>query len=236
MKHHLLDRPVWNALNGRQAHVAVGGDGARRFLPNIGPLASACDDKGVSLAQLAALIPPDDTLLLLQSDDIVLAPDVEVVARALGVQMVLERLNAPAPVAAHIENLTIVDIPAMLALANLTKPGPFKDGTSQLGDFIGIKENGVLVAMAGERMKHEGYTEISGVCSHPDLRGRGFASALTVIAAKRILERGETPYLHTYAANAAAIKLYVRLGFRIRREMQIAVIAKAPKSSESPAQ
>lgn len=115
----------------------------------------------------------------------------------------------------------------MIALATVTKPGPFAARTHALGSFFGIKENGVLLAMAGERMKHDGYTEVSGVCTHPDARGRGFARSLSAHVARRIVERGETPYLHAYATNTAAIELYESLGFRLRREMHVASVARA---------
>src|SRR6185437_12341711 len=100
------------------------------------------------------------------------------------------------------------DGPQMLKLAALTEPGPFFERTHQLGDFIGVKEDGRLIAMAGERMRPDAFTEISGVCTHPDFRGRGYAAALTMEVAARIRARGDTPFLHVYAANAAAIRLY----------------------------
>ena len=89
----------------------------------------------------------------------------------------------------------------MLALATLTRPGPFFARTHQLGAFIGVKQDGRLVAMAGERMQPTGFTEVSGVCTHPDPRGRGYAGGLMRQVAARILARGETPFLHAYADN-----------------------------------
>ena len=96
----------------------------------------------------------------------------------------------------------------------LTQPGPYAAHTNRLGDFIGVKQGGVLVAMAGERMKMPGLSEVSGVCTHPDHRGRGYAGALMRVVAERMLVRGETPWLHAYASNAGAIALYESLGFR----------------------
>ena len=80
--------------------------------------------------------------------------------------------------------------------------------------------------MAGERMKPPGFTEVSGVCTHPDFRGRGYAEALSRLVAGRILERGETPFLHAYAHNAGAINLYRRLGFTLRSQMQMTVLGR----------
>jgi predicted GNAT family acetyltransferase len=123
-----------------------------------------------------------------------------------------------------IERLTAADVPAMVALATLTRPGPFALRTPCLGEFWGIKEGGVLIAMAGERLKHQGHTEVSGVCTHPSARGRGLAKALSAHVAQRILDRGESPYLHAYAQNKPAIRLYESLGFRLRCEMHVAAI------------
>jgi predicted GNAT family acetyltransferase len=225
MSAHLLDRPVWEALAARHASFAIGGERARRFVPDIGPLASARDDDPASLAELAALIPSDGPLLMLQADPIVLPPGVVATTTAMGVQMVLADLVA-APSHPDIVRLGEADAPMMFALATLTRPGPFARGTHSLGEFWGIKERGALVAMAGERLKHDGFTEVSGVCVHPDARGRGLARALSIHVATRIRERGETPYLHSYANNTAAIRLYESLGFRLRCQVHVAALAR----------
>lgn len=232
MRGHVLCRPAWSALTTRQAAFAVGGDRARRFAPDIGPLAAARDDSPESLAELAELVPAGETLLLLQADPIVLPPGTVAVTTAAGVQMVAERLAPappapPAPIDERIERLGDADGPAMLALATLTKPGPFARRTPSLGAFWGVKERGILLAMAGERMKHDGFTEVSGVCTHPEARGRGLGRSLSAAVAARILERGETPYLHAYATNTVAIQLYESLGFRVRCPMNVAVIGRA---------
>ena len=225
MTKHLLDRPAWNALSTRQAHVAIGNEFAKRFLPEIGPLAASRDDSTESLAALSELVQRIGRLVLLQVDDVVLPPHVDVTMAAPGVQMIATN---PVPsfkeFSNRIERLTDEDIPAMVALATLTKPGPFETGTPRLGEFLGIKEEGRLVAMAGERMKQIGYTEVSGVCAHPSARGRGYARALSAAVATRIIERGETPYLHAYASNTAAIRLYQTLGFTLRRPVYITAL------------
>lgn len=221
---HPLDRAVWDALATRQAEFAVGGDLARRFAPDVGPLAAARDDEAESLAALTELVPADGTLILLQAEPIVLPPELEAVTTADGVQLVCD--HPPRAVdGVPIERLGAADVPDMVALATLTKPGPFAPRTPSLGEFWGVRERGVLVAMAGERMRHAGFTEVSGVCTHPGARGRGLARALSAWVARRIFERGETPYLHAYATNTAAIQLYEALGFRLRAPVHVATVA-----------
>ncbi len=222
-----LARPVWDSLTTRHAAVARGTAGARRFDPEIGPLAGARDDDPSALVALAALVPETGTLLLLQEPAIIIPPGTAAVTTAAGVQMIAQRPIAM-PDDPRIVPLTAADVPAMLALALLTRPGPFAARTHELGEFWGIKDAaGTLLAMAGERLKHVGAAEVSGVCTHPDARGRGFARLLSSWVAARIFARGETPYLHAYASNTAAIALYETLGFVLSREMHVAAIARA---------
>lgn len=203
----------------------MGGARARRFASDIGPLAGARDDDPESLAALGELVPENETLVLLQADPIVLPASVRATTIAEGVQLVLAEL-VETPRDPRIVPLGPEDAPAMLALAALTKPGPFAARTPTLGEFFGVKEDGVLLAMAGERTKPPGFTEVSGVCTHPDARGRGLARALSAHVVRNIIARGDTPYLHAYAANTPAIALYEALGFRKRCAVDVAVIAR----------
>ena len=116
------------------------------------------------------------------------------------------------------------DSPAMLELTALTKPGPFGPRTHELGYYVGIRDNGKLVAMAGERLKVPGYTEVSAVCTHPDHLGNGYAAALMKEVMRGIRDRGETSFLHVRSDNSRAIRIYERLGFRIRWEGHFAVL------------
>ena len=235
MSAQILDRPAWNALSARQSEHAVGNDRARRFLPEIGPLAGFRDDTHESLEALANLIPDSGTLTLLEVDAIQFPSSIAVLSATPGVQMMAAKsARASHKPDSRIVKLSASDIPEMMSLTSLTKPGPFEAGTLQLGDFWGIKESDRLVAMAGERMKHHGFTEVSGVCVHPMARGRGYARMLSTVVAAHILDRGETPYLHAYAANAAAISLYESLGFRVRCNIHVMIVARNELSASSP--
>ena len=110
-------------------------------------------------------------------------------------------------------------LPPMLALAALTKPGPFRSKTRELGPFVGIKRDGELVAMAGRRLRVDGFTELSGVCTHPDHRGKGYAAALSRIVVSEILATGEAAFLHAFADHEATIAFYRGLGFQTRARM-----------------
>lgn len=220
---HPLDRPVWSALTGRQAHLALGDKRALRFDPGFALFAAAADASPGSLAALGGLNTSPNGLGMIEAVDPPLPPGAVVRSKAAGVQMIAAALNSGGrPVA--FEPLGEADAAAMLALATLTVPGPFFEKTHRLGDFVGVKVDGRLVAMAGERMKPEGFTEVSGVCTHPDHRGRGYAGALMRVVTQRILERGEQAFLHAYAANTGAIALYETLGFRARTPVTYTVL------------
>jgi predicted GNAT family acetyltransferase len=136
----------------------------------------------------------------------------------------MEEVAEHGPPPFEIVPLTEDDAPEMLALATLTRPGPFARRTHQLGDFVGVKADGRLIAMAGERLRMPGMTEVSGVCTHPEHRGRGYAAGLMRHVAGKILARGEVPFLHAYASNTGAIGLYETLGYRVRREVLVTVL------------
>jgi predicted GNAT family acetyltransferase len=220
---HILDRPVWNALNTRHAALAQGGDLAKRYAPSIHPFAASRDESLESLRALAEIASPGETLIFLQADEVVLPPGFTATATALAVQMIAER-HMPLIEDERIGKLGEADAADMLELATLTKPGPFTLKAQALGDFWGIRENGRLIAMAGERLKQDGLTELSGVCVHPDFQGKGFGRVVTLYAAGKIFTKGERPFLHTYASNSVAIGLYESIGFRLRTPMNVAVI------------
>jgi predicted GNAT family acetyltransferase len=219
-----LDRPIWSALSGRQSHLARGNGPALAFKTDVEPFAAAETDTAEAMEALAALAVAGDDLVLIQSTPSPIPTGLHQVAQMTGVQMVANSMAEPRPLESA-EPLTDDDIPQMMELAELTKPGPFRAQTNKLGQFWGIKRDGRLVAMAGERLKVPGMSEVSGVCTHPDWQGYGFAAGLSTFVAGRIQARGEVPFLHAFEDNLAAIQLYEKLGFTLRSRMAVQVLA-----------
>ena len=220
----LLDRPIWHALAGPQHGFAVGTGKARRFRPDVSPFIACGDDTPEALGEVAGLIGPGESVLFLQRGAVPVPPGTARIEGGQGVQMVAWDFAATEP-PPGIVALGEADAGAMLALATLTQPGPFRARTHELSQFWGIKDGtGRLLAMAGERLKLPGMSEVSGVCTHPDARGRGLAALLSRHVASEIVRRGEVPFLHAYASNAGAIALYERLGFRMNGEVEALVV------------
>ncbi|WP_010464038.1 GNAT family N-acetyltransferase [Acidovorax radicis] len=220
-----FDRPVWASLTFAP-DLAEGGGLAKRYRRDVNLFASARDDDGASLAAVADLVTEGESVFVLQAQPIPVPKGMQALRRAQGVQMLAGRAIAAETGAEVVVALGDADAAEMLALARLTEPGPFLARTHTMGRFVGIRSDGVLVAMAGERMRFEGGTEVSGVCVHPDFRGRGFARRLSSVVAHAIQQRGDQPFLHAWATNEAAIALYESLGFEIRTEMQVAVLGR----------
>lgn len=229
---HPLDRPAWSALTTRVAPLTIrraqGQGSAVRLDPEIGVFAAAADGSPDSRALLDALCReyPGAGLVEPEGEPIeAVLPDVPVVSRAACVQMTAGTLTPGHESDLDILTLGEADADDMLALATLTKPGPFRRGTLRLGGFIGVRREGRLIAMAGERMKVEGFTELSGVCTHPDFRGQGLAGALSRAVVAGILARGEGAFLHAYADHTATVAFYESLGFRVRARMTYTVLS-----------
>jgi predicted GNAT family acetyltransferase len=172
-------------------------------------------------------VSPGEQVYVLQVPDIVTPPGCVTVRAARGVQMVATRSLRGVASSEDIQPLTEADAPEMLALARLTEPGPFLERTHTMGRFLGVRIDGRLAAMAGERMRFPGHVEVSGVCTHPDFRGRGLARRLSAAVAANIEALGEQPFLHAWRSNQAAIDLYASLGFVLRTEVNVAVLERA---------
>lgn len=224
MTPHILDRPVWNALTTRQAHLALG-DATRavRYPADIEPFGAARNNAPDQLLALGKLTPMDGGIAFVETHKVAPPPGLIVLFEEPVRQMMAARIPSPDDMSGIIA-LDNADAPDMRALAELTQPGPFHARTHELGDFVGIRENGELIAMAGERMRVPGFTEISAVCTHPDARGRGLAARLMRVVAAKIVARGEQLFLHVYPHNRGAIAVYEKLGFRHRADVQLTVL------------
>lgn len=216
---HVLDAPALSSLRGPHASLGCASGRASRYDPAITPftglpLAAGPDD----WAHLAVLVGAGNEAVLFGVPDFV--PDWEPTFRITCHQMIGTALSAmPDPESVV---LTPDDVPEMLDLVAQTRPGPFTPRTIELGRYLGLRRDGALVAMAGERMHPPGWTEISAVCTHPAYRGQGLGGRLIQAVAVGAHERGEGSYLHSVATNADAVRLYTSLGFEIRRQIDVA--------------
>jgi len=222
---HSLDNPIWHSLSTLHAHFAEGDELAKRYPPEVTLLAAMGEPNDEAYASLAKTLQRAGAALFLDQPPQIPAGWITVHAAPL-VQMVCEKPNR-AQDRFPAEKLTPAYVPEMVALAELTKPGPFGTRTRELGEYLGIRQAKRLVAMAGERLHLPGYTEVSAVCTHPDFQGRGYARELMSILMRKITRRGETPILHVRQENVSAIHLYEKLGFRTRRLIHFVIIRSA---------
>jgi ribosomal protein S18 acetylase RimI-like enzyme len=222
---HPLDRPIWSALTTRQQALAEGGALARRYPAPIAPFADIVDMSPRSFAALGAIISGSEIAVLFTPDAVTAPAGFRIVLAETGEQMIGTPLESSSP-GLKIDALGADDVPDMMALTELTKPGPFSARTHELGTFLGIRIDGQLVAMAGERMKPGNYTEMTAICVHPSHRGRGYAQTLLGAVARQISARGEIPFLHVFSNNSSAIALYRRQGMEIRRRLHVTVLQK----------
>jgi ribosomal protein S18 acetylase RimI-like enzyme len=225
MTEHVLDRPVWHSLVGPLAHLARREGSAVGFDPAISPFVGTEADGPDAWADLIRLVGPGGSGVIAGSP--LPVPDgLHVPLHIVGFQMVAEGW-APEADPAFTE-LGVDDAADMLDLTDRTKPGPFQLRTPELGRYVGLRIDGRLVAMAGERFHPPGFTEISAVCTDPDFRGQGLAQRAMGTIGAGIVGRGETPILHVAGSNENAIRLYQRMGFVIRREIEfVAFVAPA---------
>ncbi|SOE07606.1 GNAT family N-acetyltransferase [Streptomyces sp. Ag109_G2-15] len=214
----VLDNAVWAALDGPHAHLAERVGRAARYQPEIYAYAALADPADpTAWADLHTLVGPGTTVRIKPVDQV--PAGWEVIGGGEGVQLVDTALRAePAPEAVR---LGPADVPEILDLVARTRPGPFLKRTVEMGAYLGIRHEGRLIALAGERLRLPGWTEISAVCTDPEHRGRGLATRLVRAVGAGIRERGDTPFLHAAADNTPAIRLYESIGFTLRRRSRI---------------
>lgn len=221
MPKSVLDNPVWTALNSIHTEISIGQGPAKRFRPDISPLAGVLDQSCEHFSKLTALCTSGDELNLFQASPIVLPSTFELIGAGVVWQLVKTNKETINHANIKMTELGYEHRLQMLELATLTKPGLFSESSYLFGGFLGVFENDRLVAMAGERLRQPGYTEVSGVCTHPDYRGRGLAKTLSSAVTNRVRSRNEDSYLHAYTDNAAAIGLYENLGYEKRAKLNL---------------
>lgn len=226
---HALDNCIWQALTTRQPRFAESFEQARRFVCEVTSLCAFAEPSPQGYAALGELVGVRGTAAVFLDNAYGARPGWELVAGAPLLEMVcdngrqLRSDSVPETITPRILRLGSLDAAEMVELATLTRPGPFGLRTHELGTYVGIRCEGKLVAMAGERLKVPGYTEVSAVCTHPDHTGKGYARVLMREIMRGIRERGEVPFLHVRCDNARAVALYERLGFRTRITVHYAV-------------
>jgi ribosomal protein S18 acetylase RimI-like enzyme len=217
---HPLDNVIWQALTTRQTEFAESSEKASRFVPEVSPLAGLREPSPEGYESLAELLSPDGTIALFLDTPYQNRRGWNLIAGAPLLQMVCEGGASLAKLSsaseAQLVELNAEHSAAMTELTALTRPEPFNKRTHELGTFLGICRDRKLVAMAGERLKVPGYTEVSAVCTHPEHAGKGYARILMTEVIGRIRDRGETPFLHVRKDTERAIELYQWLGFSRR--------------------
>jgi ribosomal protein S18 acetylase RimI-like enzyme len=238
---HVLDNPAWHALIGTHATVAQRALYAARYEPEVAVFGAVPDvTPPAAWEGLREIVGPGNTALLARRT-VDVPPDWTTRIVAPCRQMVLPdsaqpppddpehgdprdaETGAPSP-RDPLLGLTADDVPEMLALVERTRPGPFARRTIELGTYLGIRRDGALIAMAGERLHPAGFTEISAVCTDPAFRGSGLASQLVWAVVHGIRARGETPFLHLTIENERAHRIYSTLGFETRMLLDVIAV------------
>jgi ribosomal protein S18 acetylase RimI-like enzyme len=222
----ILDNAAWYSLNGPHRRFAQRVELAARYERDVAPFGAIPDVASPEAwSALADLVGPGNVALLFRAE-VDPPPDWKVKFSVPGVQMVADGYEGePAPDAVE---LGAADVADMLDLVGRTRPGPFLPRTFELGRYVGIRDGDRLVAMAGERLRCDGLTELSAICTDEDYRGRGLATSLVSDLVAGIRARGDAPFLHAAAENVTAIHLYETLGFRVRGPIE-ATLVRAPE-------
>ncbi|MDR3471979.1 MAG: GNAT family N-acetyltransferase [Devosia sp.] len=221
-----LDNPVWHALRGPHAHLALRFGSALRYRPEVAPFTALEAMQADRLREIAPAIPEGGAAAILTLDVAEAPPGLSIRSTGVVLQMTA-RTFRPLGHETEFEVLGAADVPEMLALVELTHPGPFGPRTIEMGRYIGLRRDGRLIAMAGERMRLPGFTEVSAVCVHPEHRGHGYAKMLVSAVVAPIVARRETPFLHSYPDNRPAVAAYEALGFTGRRMLNFTLLQRA---------
>jgi len=220
---HILDNPIWNALNSGNRTIAFGTDSATYIKRDVGLFAGLKDNSVQDLHELYTLLPSKSVVILFTPGDISIPSYWRIQLKKDLLQMEYQHSNSFIADKSEIVQLTDDNIPAMLELTALTKPGPFLQRSIDFGNYEGIFVDGQLVAMTGQRLQPEPYIEVSAVCTHPYHTGKGYAAKLVRSQVEHIKALSGIPFLHVYPENVAC-KLYHKLGFNARKQMLVYVL------------
>lgn len=223
---NLLDNPVWNALNSEDSHFNMGNEKVAYFSPSISPFVGLPIWDEAMQEQLHIQLPLTGSWSAMVAESIIFSNKFDLRFTTTLHQMVCEKEISSSYEKIKCRLLEENDVPAMRALTAITKPGPFLEKTIQFGHYYGIFEENKLVAMAGERLHLNNYTEISAVCTDPEYTGKGFAASLVSLLMNEIKNQGKIPFLHVKSDNQRAIEMYERLGFTHRSNMYFGVFSK----------
>jgi ribosomal protein S18 acetylase RimI-like enzyme len=223
---HLLDNIVWHCLIGPQAQASAGNDTARRYAAGFSPIVAFADAERPDFTALESVCDPGEHFYC-AGGPVPAAAGWQVDDETTMFQMVWDAPEPAADDELAAVRLGARHVPQILALVELTKPGPFGPRTIELGDYFGCFDGERLVAMAGERMHAGSLREISGVCTHPDFQGRGLARSLMLLLLRRQLQRGQRPFLHVMRDNVNARGVYRRMGFREHQELVVRVLSRS---------
>jgi ribosomal protein S18 acetylase RimI-like enzyme len=224
---HPLDNLIWNSLGTRHARFAEGNQRARRFIPEVSMLGTLAEFTHPDYDALAKLQRNGEATAMFLNAPAKPPSGWTVVREAPLWQMVLGDAAVPYDHREDVLTLSAADAAEMVELAALTKPGPFSLRTHELGTYLGMRVDGKLAAMAGERLKVAGYTEVSGVCTRPEHTGKGYARTLMGMLIEQISGRGECPFLHVRENNTRAFEIYKRMGFEERVLLHLLVVRKS---------
>jgi ribosomal protein S18 acetylase RimI-like enzyme len=215
--------PVWHALRGPHRHLAIGSDAACRYPADVAPFAALEAQSAAAQRQLHALLSAGESVWIAGAPD---HPGLHIEQELDCVQMVLPREAPLPPPGPDIVPLSDDNAAEMVALTDVAFPGFFRRATHRMGSYVGVRVQGRLVAMAGERLRLEGYPELSGICTHPEYRGKGLAAGLIGHLVEAHRRAGLTSWLHVGAPNSRAIELYGRLGFERVRNLMLRRISR----------
>lgn len=216
---HILDNPAWNALVSGNKHLGKGTDKVKYFIPDVSPFVALYENTDQSLHLLDQVIPFNSPIGIISAVPLSIPDPWTLLQRVDGLQMIYEAKAGQPSGDLAIRPLTDADIPDMLALTQLTRPGPFSTRTIEFGYYEGIFDQSQLVAMTGQRLNPFNYAEVSAVCTHPDYLGKGFARQLITNQLHRIQKTGGIPFLHVRSDNQRAIQIYEDMDFKVRTEI-----------------